>query len=595
MFTNQFTEYKLPLFEDGVRLPEIKISKDEKEELKLKEDSSNEEFLKRKVWKLCLEKIEKGEIKQNKEFCIDRLKEEFLVFKKTNTIDYILFLMDIFLWCDKNNIPRGPGRGSAAGSLTLYILGLTSVNPLDYNLSFTRFLNEARAKTHIKDGVTYVDGKSFADFDGDISFLKRSDVIRRIEKDYPSKTCKILTLQYLTGKMALKDTVKSYLEYSEDQALEITSEIETLFGKVDSLSKTYEKKKKFKEWVDKNKETYDIARKLEGLLRTTGQHASGVLAGYYNLNEIIPMEAAASDEIVSGYDMEVALTISLKADLLGLRTLDLLQLCSEFTGINYKDIDINSKEVYDYFQRSTDFYGLFQIEEGATKEVTKQIMPKNIKQLAACISISRPGALKQVPSYCSYVHENKTKNIHPKIDEVLKETGMILLYQEQINSICETVYKMDPISADDVRRCIGKKDSEGIKKWEPIIYGKGEENNIPKEATDWFWQTVQSSADYLFNKNHCLSPDTIVETKNGYKSMFEIRAGEYIKAFNTKAKSDEYVKVLNIMENKKELYEVELDDGRKIRTSMDHKFLTQNNGMQRLEDIIAKKYKIITD
>lgn len=275
-FIEQFTEYKLPVFEKGVRLPEIKISSQERADLGLKEESNNTEFLKKYVWKKCLEKIEKGEIKQSKEQCIDRLKMEFGVFEKTGTIDYILLLMDVFLWCDKNSIIRGPARGSAAASFALYCTNLTHVNPLDYDLNFTRFLSEARVKPKIIDGIQYADGKSMCDFDGDIEYFGREKCIKRLEQDYEGKTCKILTLQYLTGKMALKDTVKSYLEYSESQALEIGSEIEVLFGKVDSVQKTYEKSKKFKEWANENPKAFEIAKKIEGLLRTSGIHASEI-------------------------------------------------------------------------------------------------------------------------------------------------------------------------------------------------------------------------------------------------------------------------------------------------------------------------------
>lgn len=504
-FIDNFKPYKLPIFKNGVRLPEIKIPAEDRARAGVKEDANNTEFLKKLTWNACLEKIKTGKIKQSAKECSDRLKFEFDVFQKTGTVDYILLLMDIFLWCDKNNIARGVGRGSAAGSLALMALDLTNVNPLDHNLNFTRFLNEARAKTHMVDGIMHVDGKSFADFDGDVSFSRRPDIIRRIERDYAGKTCKILTMQFLTGKMALKDTVKSFLEYSETEALDLGDCIESVFGKVDSLEKAITKSKKLKTWSEANPETFAIAQKLEGLFRTTGQHASGVLVSYYNLTDIIPMQAAATGEIVSGYDMDVCLTISLKADLLGLRTTDVIQLASEAVGLKYIDIDIYDKSIYNYLELSNKYYGLFQIEDGLTKEVVTKVKPKNIDQLAACLSISRPGALKFIDDYVKYVQTGERKKIQPLIDDILEPTGGLILYQEQINNICQNVYKMNGVDADEVRRAIGKKLRDDMAKWEPVLYANGKLEGIPDSVTKWFWDTCNASADYLFNANHCYS------------------------------------------------------------------------------------------
>lgn len=504
-FLDSFSTYSISIFKNGVRLPAIIISPGQKASLGLALEATNLDYLKKLTWLKCLEKMRSGKLKGERQVYIDRFKTEFEVFVKTGTIDYILLLMDIFLWCDDQDIPRGPGRGSAAGSFTFFILGLTNVNPLEHDLNFTRFLNEARAKTHYVDDILHVDGKSFADFDGDVSFARRGEIIRRIEKDYAGKTCKILTLQYLTSKIALKETVKSFLEYSETEALNVTDKIESVFGKVDSLDKTTAKSKFFKEWSEANAEAFSIAKQIESLFRTAGQHASGVLVSYYPLNDIIPMELAATDEVVSGYDMEVCLSISLKADVLGLRSLDVMKIASDLSGIKYHDINIYDESIYKYLQASGLFYGLFQVEEGLTKQVVQKVKPKNIDQLAACISISRPGALKYIDDYVKFTSTGERKNIHPKVDQILEQTGGLILYQEQINQICQDIYGMSAIDADDVRRCLGKKDREGMAKWEPILRANGVKLNILEGVTNWFWETCNASADYLFNKNHCYS------------------------------------------------------------------------------------------
>lgn len=519
-FLAKFTPYNLPVFKNGVRLPEVRLTETDKTVLGLAPQASNKAYFFALANKLLNEKIALGKILQPKDECVKRLEMEFEVFEKTGTIDYLIILMDVFVGCDRDKVPRGVGRGSAAGSFTLYVVGLTNVNPLNHDLNFTRFLNEARAKTHLVDGVMHVDGKSFADFDGDISFKRRPEVLRRIEKDYPGKTCKILTLNYLTGRTALKDTLKSVLEYSETEASEVTEHIEDVFGKCDSLLKTVSKSKDFEKWSKDNPATFKLAQKIEGLLRGSGQHASGILICYYELKDIMPMELAPSGELICGYDMDVALTMSLKIDLLGLRTLDVLQTCADITGIPYMDINVNDPKTYGYYKTNKRFYGLFQIKDGLTKDVVVQVQPKDIDQLASCISISRPGALIYIPNYVKFVRDGTKTAIYTPLDNLLAPTGGLILYQEQINDICQKLYEMSAVDADDVRRAIGKKLRADMAKWEPVLYANGKRLNIPETVTKWFWDTCNASADYLFNKNHCYSYSYLTNYTTFYKENF---------------------------------------------------------------------------
>lgn len=506
-FFDSFEPYNLPAFERGVRLPEVHVPNEDLALLKLGE-CSNLDYLKKLCWTKCCEKIASGQIKQSKEDCAKRLKMEFDVFVKTGVIDYILLLLNIFGWCDKNDIPRGVARGSAAGSFALFCLDLIRINALDHGLHFTRFLNEARVKPKTIDGVLYVDGSKTADFDGDISYLHRSRVLQHIDDEYRGRTAKISTVQYLTGKMAVKEALKSYLEYSEEEAREVTNNIEALFGKVQTISEAYEKSPKFKEFADENPKVIAIARKMEGLINAFGVHASGILISHSDIQQLIPLELSSNDKslsIVSGYAMEHALTVIAKIDALGLRTADLIDLVCKKVGIKSGDINVNDPSIYAFYEKSSDFYGLFQIEDGLTKQVIRRVKPKNIDQLAACISISRPGSLRYIDDYVKFVQTGERKAIHPLVDDLLKPTGNLILYQEQINTICQSVYGMSATDADEVRYAIGKKKREEMKKWEPVIYTAGETRNIPIEVTKWFWDTCNASADYLFNENHCLS------------------------------------------------------------------------------------------
>jgi DNA polymerase-3 subunit alpha len=522
--STNFSKYNLDLFKRGVRLPEINIADQDKAKLGLKPASSNTEYLKKLCWKKCQERIASGQIKQTKEECIERLKMEFSVFETTNTIDYILLLMDIYLWCDDNNVLRGPARGSAAASFSLFCLGLTrGVNPLDYDLNFTRFLSEARAKVTLHENIPHVDGKSMCDFDGDIEYFGRERCLKRMSEAYRGKMCKILTLQYLTGKTALKDTVKSLLEYSEQEALELGGEIESLFGKVDPLEKAKEKSKKLQEWAKTpdGKSAFETALKIEGLFRASGVHASGILLSYYPIEDMLPTELCSTGEEVSGYDMGECLQVSVKADILGLRTLTQLSYIEQITGIKCENINVNDPSIYRYYLNENPcFAGLFQIEDGITKEATLKIKPKNIEELAIVVSISRPGGMKHIDQMAKFTNMGEYKSFYPVIDTILSKTGSIILYQEQINDICQKVYGMKATDADEVRRAIGKKSKKDMEKWEPVVTQNGLQRGIPEEVTKQFWAVCVEASDYLFNKAHAVSYSYLTAYTTYFKANY---------------------------------------------------------------------------
>jgi DNA polymerase III subunit alpha len=592
-FASNFQPYKISILTNGVRLPEVKISTEEKAALGLAPDASSLLYLKKLTWKKCKEKLASGVIKQSEKECIERLKMEFDVFEKTGTTDYILLLVDVFGWCDKNGIARSPARGSAGSSFSLYCLGLIEINALEDNLNFPRFLSEARAKCKVIDGVKYLDGKSMADFDGDIDQFRREEVIKRLERDYAGKVCKISTAQYLTGKMALKDVLKIYKNYSEGAAKEVSDNIEVVFGKVKSLEESYKAGKAFRVWVDENKDCYNIARKLEGLYRTSGIHASGILVSYYDMGEYMPRELSATKEVVSGYSMDHALPICCKVDILGLRTVSFIKEACEIAGISKNDIDENDPAIYDFLEREDNYYGLFQIEEGATKEACRRVKPKTVNHVKAVVAISRPGALQYLGAFADYVNKGEFKSVHPEIDKVLKETGNIIIYQEQITDICHRVYGISLVDSDMIRYSIGKKNREKMAEWEPVIRKNGKERGIPDEVTDWFWNTCNASADYLFNA--CLAPDTVVETPSGEKLLYEVRLGDKIRAYDTKADKDHYVEVTNSVWSEEELYEVETEDGHIVRCSMKHKILCEDLIMRPLSEIITGKHLIAVE
>lgn len=504
-FLSRFTPYSFPLL-GLVRLPTVSISIADKKAVNLSAGASNLTFLKTIAWAGYKAKLKAGKFAAFTEDQVkERLRMEFAVFEKTGITDYLLLVWDILQWCDKQNIDRGPGRGSVCGSLTCFFIGITKVDPLKRKLNFTRFLSEARAKPKIIDGIIYADGKNLCDIDSDISFIDRPRVIKYVEEKHAGKTCKISTRLQLTGKTALKDTLKSYLEYNEGEAKRVTDNIESLFGKVEDLDKALEHSKELQAWVaesPRHRKAYDMARAIEGLNIAKGQHPSGVLISYEPLDGNIPTELSKTKDVVTAYDMNVAVTQAVKIDLLGLRSIDTITETCRHIGIKMDDIDVEHPSIYDYIDKSDHYLGLFQIEDGLTKQVARKAGPRTVEGLAAVLALSRPGSLRFIDDFVKFVKDGTFKPIFPAIDQILLLTGNILLYQEQINDVCQQVYKLSAVDADEVRRAIGKKVKEDMAKWEPVLYANGKTHGIPDDVTKYFWDVCNASADYLFSVNH---------------------------------------------------------------------------------------------
>lgn len=599
-FLSQFTPYSFPNL-GLVRLPTISIDAADKIAIGLKSDATNKRFLQQLAWAGYLNKRAAGKFNDFTEVQVkERLRFEFDVLEKTGTIDYILMVWDIVSYAKKKGIPVGPGRGSVCGSLTCALIDITSVNSLKYNLNFTRFISEARVKPKLIDGVLWADGRAMCDIDIDFSIERKGEVKAYIDSKYPQRTAKISNITALSGKTALKDVLKTYLEWSEDDAKKVSDLIEVHFGKADKLADVLEKSKDYRAWVEadpSHRDAHERALALEGLVTHKGVHASGLFLSYAPLDETLPVEfntdEYGEEHLTTSYDMDTVAEIGIKVDILSLKTLDVIEETCRLVGIKVDEIDIDHASIYDFLAKSRLYYGGFQIESGLAGDATFKAKPRDLRQLAACLSIARPGSLKHIPQLIEYFKTGELKTIHPQFDEILKETGNIIIYQESINRICQEVYGLHPIDADEVRRAISKKKREDIKKWEPILFEAGEKKGIPKEVTNHFWSTCNASADYLFSQ--CLSPDTIIETETGDKVMFEVKRGERIRAYDVTEDIDHFVEVIDIFESEAEVYEVELEDGRVIRSSLKHKYLCEDRVMRQLSEVMSGGYKMLTD
>ena len=490
----------------GVRLPQTKIDQRWYDDLGVPSTISNYDFLR----KLCHKGVkEKGiDSFSNKEQYYDRAKTELTILHELGFIDYILLNWDILNYCHDNDIPTGPGRGSAAGSLVLFLIGVTQIDPVKYELFFERFVSKSRAKK-IKEGdVVYLDGSLLADIDNDISYERRQDVIKYIEEKYPESTAKISTLNRLSSKLCIKECMKIVGGFSEQDANLISSLIPKLFGKVSPLSEALQEVDALKEWAENNEHVINVAFKLEKLNKNTGVHPSGIAISHGDIASLCPLQRTKDGALVTCYDMNWVSELMVKFDILGLRTLSVIYDTCGQLDLDIYDVDLEDPALYLPLKDLRDPHGLFQIEAHTDYRVCREVRPKNLEDLSAVVAIARPGALDFLDQYKNYSSSGEFQSQHAFFDDVLQYTGGIPLYQEQLMKMAVKVgFTLD--ESEQIRRIVGKKKIAQMRKWKRKIKDKVEQNNLPEDAGDFLWRVAKDSANYSFNKSHSISYATL--------------------------------------------------------------------------------------
>jgi DNA polymerase III subunit alpha len=500
-----FSQLNFPMH--GVRLPALDIGVEEKKKLNLKEDASSYEVLRA----LCLAGFKRLNLSKNSDLYnkyAERVKQELETLKELEFVDYILLVWMVINFCKQNDIPTGAGRGSAAGSLVLFLIGVTAIDPIRHGLYFERFISKTRAKKQIVDGVVYLDGSLMCDIDMDICFYNRPRVIEWLEQKFPGKTSKIITLNCLTGKLLIKECGKIVGGKTEEEMNHVSEMIPKIFGKVHEIDKAYAEVPEFKEWCDQNQEVYQIALKLRNLIKNKGIHASGILISHAPIEETMPTELSSHKEVVCGFDMSWSTLLNLKLDILGLRNVSTIADVCKQVGIKPEDIDVNDSIVYQNLVEAKAFQGLFQIEGDTALKATQKIKPKNIEELSGVMAIGRPGAMAYIDKYAAYTTLGTYEPIHPFFDDILKETGGVCLYQEQMMRMAIKV-GFTAEEAETLRRIVGKKKVEEMVAWEAKVKQKIQENNLPVEVGDILWKLLDASKDYSFNKSHSISYATL--------------------------------------------------------------------------------------
>ena len=433
----------------------------------------------------------------------DRFNFEIKTIKEMGFAGYFLVVQDFINAAKNQNIPVGPGRGSAAGSLVAYVLGITNINPLDYNLLFERFLNPAR--------------RSMPDIDVDFADDQRGDVIDYVREKYGNEcVSQIITFNRLSSKAVIRDVAR-VLKIPIPTVNKITKYIPSKFGKVYSIDQALAEVPELK-WVKDSKET-DIqnlikyAKVLEGMNRNASKHAAGVVITPEDVSNYVPLANAVSQQdIVTQFTMkDIENAGLLKMDFLGLRTLTIIRDTIDMikknhnVEINIDSVPLDDEKTFQLFAKGQTT-GVFQFESGPMREYLKQLHPTTLNDLAAMNALYRPGPMEFIDDFIDRKFERKeVKYSHPILEPILKETYGIIVYQEQVIQIANKVGGMSLADADLLRRAMGKKDLKVMEAQKVIFVEGAIKNGVDKKAALEIFETIFKFANYGFNKSHAVA------------------------------------------------------------------------------------------
>ena len=426
-----------------------------------------------------------------------RLDYEFEILSSKGMCDYLLIVYDFIHWAKQQDIPVGPGRGSAAGSIISYLMGITDIEPLRFHLFFERFINPERV--------------SYPDIDVDICMERRSEVIDyTIAKYGKDKVGQIITFGTMKAKMAIKD-VGRVLSVPLPKVNAIaklipedpTMTLEKALGMDPELSSQYASD-------EETKRIIDIAKKLEGSIRNTGIHAAGLIVCQDPLTDHIPVCTAKDAEIiVTQYAMKPVESVGmLKIDFLGLKTLSAIQKAARSVGKNHgvtidiPNINLEDKPCFDLLNRGKTL-GVFQLESGGMQELVKQLHIDHFEEIIAVGALYRPGPMDMIPSFIQRKHGKEAIEIdHPLMKDILQETYGVMVYQEQVMQIASKLAGYSLGEGDVLRRAMGKKDKEEMSRQRKKFVEGAKEKGIDPDTAITIFDKIEKFASYGFNKSH---------------------------------------------------------------------------------------------
>lgn len=433
----------------------------------------------------------------------ERMRYELDVIHNMGYVDYFLIVWDYVNYAREHDIPVGPGRGSAAGSIVSYCLGITDLDPIKYNLIFERFLNPERV--------------SMPDIDMDFCYEGRQQVIDYVVEKYGHDcVSQIITFGTMAARAAIKDVGRA-LDIPYARVDEVAKMVPQAIGM--TIDKALRSNPDLQEVYDNDPEIHgliDTAKRLEGLPRHSSVHAAGVLICDRPVDDYVPVSIGANGEAVASFTMTTLEHLGLlKMDFLGLRTLTVIKdaeklIRKRIPDFNIEKVDIDDKEVYDYISTGK-CEGIFQLESSGMKNFMKELKPGNIEDLIAGISLYRPGPMEFIPQYIKgKTDQENVTYLCPELMTILKPTYGCIVYQEQVMQIVRDLAGYSWGRSDLVRRAMSKKKAEVInKERNNFIYGIEEDgvpgcikNGIPEETAGKIYDSILDFANYAFNKSH---------------------------------------------------------------------------------------------
>ncbi len=444
--------------------------------------------------KLCYEGAEKRYNNITPKIKV-RLDHELKVIREMGFSGYFLIVWDFISWAKSKGIRVGPGRGSAAGSLVAYTLGISDIDPIRFNLFFERFLNPSR--------------RTLPDIDIDFAEDRREEVIEYVREKYgEDRVAQIITFSTLKARAATRDAGR-VLGFSYSYVDRIAKMITH-----DNVKTSLEHVKELKELYlnDENaRKILNTAMKLEGLVRQDSIHAAGVVISKDPLTTVVPLQKKGDSEVVTQFSMKPISDIGLlKMDFLGLRTLTVientLRLIKERHGleIDLSTIDLNDKKTYELIKRG-ETIGVFQLERAGMRSMLKELKPTCFEDIIAANALNRPGPLKSgmVQDFINRKHgRQKIEYPHPALESVLKETYGTIVYQEQVMAIASRLAGYSMEEADVLRQAISKKITGQFEKERSKFIEGAIRNKVPEKTAEKIFDSIIHFSEYAFNKSH---------------------------------------------------------------------------------------------
>ena len=478
-------------------LPNISSDKGGNADENLIEDSNlglKEKFLK-------IFKIDENNLFQNQEFkkYKQRLDHEIKIIIEMKYSSYFLIVADYIKWAKNNEIPVGPGRGSGAGSLVAWCLSITDVDPIKFNLIFERFLNPDRI--------------SMPDFDIDFCEEKRDLVFKYLNSKYKDSVAHIVTFGKLKARMVIRD-VGRVLGLSYGFVDSISKMIPFDPSRPQTLTECINNEPRLIKLIKEDtrvKKLIDLSLKLEGLNRNFATHAAGVVIADKKLTNTVPLYKDMSTNLLlpsTQFDMYSAENSGLiKFDFLGLKTLTVINRTQKLINKKLKDftienIDFEDQKVFEMLSTGNTV-GLFQLESAGMREALIKMKPNHLEDIIALVALYRPGPMSNIPTYNDCKHGKQQPDyLHPLLEEILKPTYGVIIYQEQVMQIAQKLSGFTAGEADILRRAMGKKKRAELEKQKMRFIDGAVKNGIKKDVAAGIFLKIEPFAEYGFNKSH---------------------------------------------------------------------------------------------